>query len=93
MRRFGTKGNSEGELSYPSSVSIDSNDLLHVAERENHCVSIFTGQGKFIRSFGTIGTRAKGERPGEFNQPHGIVVDASGLVYVSDRLNNRVQIF
>ena len=70
------------------SVSIDSNNLLHVAERENNRVSIFTGQGKFIRSFGT-----KGAKPGEFNHPHGIAVDRSGLIYVSDTNNNRVQIF
>ena len=88
MRKFGRKGSGEGELKWPSSISIDSNDLLHVAERDNHRVSIFTSQGKFVQSFGT-----KVTRPGEFNQPHGIAVDASGLVYVSDGLNNRVQIF
>ena len=75
-------------MDFPSSVSIDSNDLVYVASRNSHHVSIFTCLGKFIQSFGT-----KGEEPGELNMPCGIAVDRSGLVYVSDRNNNRVQIF
>ena len=32
----------------------------------------------------------KSERPGQFNVPHSIAIDAQGLVYVADRGNNRV---
>ena len=35
----------------------------------------------------------KGEEPGELDMPCGIAVDTNGLVYVSDRNNNQVQIF
>jgi len=35
----------------------------------------------------------RGAGPGEFNTPHSIQVDAKGAVYVSDRENNRIQIF
>ena len=33
-----------------------------------------------------------GSGPGQFNEPSGIAVDASGTIYVADRANNRVQV-
>ncbi len=35
----------------------------------------------------------QGAAAGEFNTPHSIAVDSDGTVYVSDRENNRIQIF
>ncbi|MEJ7675024.1 MAG: hypothetical protein WKF59_20565 [Chitinophagaceae bacterium] len=35
----------------------------------------------------------KGDKPGEFNTPHGIDLDSYGNVYVADRENNRIQKF
>ena len=93
VRKFGKEGSGKGELKWPSSVSIDSNDIVYVADKDNHRVSIFTRQGDFVRSFGI-----EGAKPGEFNQPWAVTVDCpligtSGLLYVSDKNNNRVQIF
>ena len=85
---FGKKGSGDGELNWPSSVSIDSDDVVYVTERDNHRVSMFTCKGQFLRSFGT-----KGEGRGQFNKPRGIAVDRDRLVYVSDTDNNRIQIF
>ena len=87
LRKFGKKGSSDGELDFPSSVSIDSDDIVYVSESSNHRVSMFTSEGQFLRSFGT-----KGGGPGQFIIPHGIAVDKDGLVYVSDYNNNRIQI-
>ena len=61
---------------------------MYVTEYYNHCVSMFTSEGQFLRSFGT-----KGEGPGQFNKPCGIAVDRDGLVHVSDRDNSCIQIF
>ena len=91
LRKFGKKGSGGGgELNLPSSVSIDSDDIVYVTEYyiNNHRVSMFTSEGQFLRSFGT-----KGEGPGQFYCPAGIVVDRDGLVYVCDTDNNRIQIF
>jgi len=37
------------------------------------------------------GTRGTG--PGQFELPHGVVVDAEGKVYVSDRETHRIEVF
>jgi DNA-binding beta-propeller fold protein YncE len=48
----------------------------------------YTADGKRIREWGSAGTG-----PGQFRQPHGIAIDADGIVYVADRLNGRLQRF
>ena len=90
LRKFGKKGSGNGELNCPSSISIDSDNVVYVTELNNHCVSVFTSEGKFLTSFG-----AKGSGPGQFNTPQGISVDmnGSGVVYVTDNGNDRIQLF
>jgi DNA-binding beta-propeller fold protein YncE len=44
--------------------------------------------GKVVSSFGRAG-----QRPGEFDQPHGIAVDSKGNVYVAENRGRRVQKF
>ena len=74
-------------LQIPHFVCIDG-DLVFVTEYEAHCVSIFTKQGEYVRSFGHMGS---GE--GQFDHPYGIAQDSNGFLYVSDRVNNRLQVF
>jgi len=44
--------------------------------------------GNFVKSWGK-----KGTMPGDFGVAHSIVVDNKGLVYVTDRNNNRISVF
>jgi DNA-binding beta-propeller fold protein YncE len=53
----------------------------------NSRVVRFDREGRFVTAWGTRGVGA-----GEFNQPHAIIVDATGRVYVADRENSRIQI-
>jgi sugar lactone lactonase YvrE len=55
-------------------------------------------EGGVVRKYTTAGVElahwgSYGSGPGQFNQPQGIAVDASGHVYVSDTYNHRVQVF
>ncbi|HUQ92375.1 MAG TPA: peptidyl-alpha-hydroxyglycine alpha-amidating lyase family protein [Bryobacteraceae bacterium] len=54
----------------------------------NSRVVKFTMAGRYVSTWGK-----KGTGPGEFNTPHSIAVDSKNNVYVSDRENNRIQIF
>ena len=54
----------------------------------NSRVVKFSREGKYLATWGKRGTG-----PGEFNTPHSIGIDSKGTVYVSDRENNRIQIF
>jgi len=61
---------------------------VYVVEYNQHRVSVFSSEGKFLKSFG-----AMGEAHGQFDRPYGVTVDANGFVFVADRYNNRIQIF
>ena len=54
----------------------------------NTRVAKFDKDGKFIKMWGTRGTG-----PSQFNTPHSITIDRNRRVYVSDRANNRIQVF
>jgi sugar lactone lactonase YvrE len=54
----------------------------------NSRVVKFTYDGRFVKTWGKPGTA-----PSEFNTVHSVAVDSKGTVYVSDRENNRIQIF
>ncbi|HYS27517.1 MAG TPA: hypothetical protein VEP46_18035 [Vicinamibacterales bacterium] len=51
-------------------------------------ISKFSPDGKFIKSWGTIGMRH-----GEFRTPHALAFDSKGRLWVADRGNHRLEIF
>jgi streptogramin lyase len=48
----------------------------------------YSRDGKYLLQWGKRGTG-----PGEFGLPHNVVADAQGRVYVSDRDNQRIEVF
>ncbi len=56
-----------------------------MADSGNHRIQVFTAEGKFLRMFGREGAGS-----GELDWPHGVAVDASGFVYVSEYSNHRL---
>jgi DNA-binding beta-propeller fold protein YncE len=51
-------------------------------------ISKFSPDGKFIKSWGKIGSRH-----GEFRTPHALMFDSKGRLWVADRGNHRLEIF
>ena len=83
LRKFGV-GNKN---TLPYSIAIDCNDTMYIADLSNH-ILIYTSQGQFLRSFGSTG-----KADGQLQSPRGVTLDKDGYILVSDRDNNRIQIF
>jgi DNA-binding beta-propeller fold protein YncE len=101
LMTLGTKGQAgdwdEGAQSHhftePNDVAIGRNGEIYVVQghtpgRGDPRVLKFDANGKFIKTWG-----GKGTGPGKFEVAHGIAIDAKGLLWVTDRENQRIQIF
>jgi sugar lactone lactonase YvrE len=84
-------GGAEPDYFYqPNDVIVAPNGDIFVSEGHgagNNRILKFSKDGKFIKSFGKLGTG-----PGEFDQPHALAFDSRGRLFVGDRNNNRVQV-
>src|SRR5947207_640864 len=94
----GVAGDPPDALTEPCSIVVAPNSELFIAEGHSGQqpnatpdtvarISHFTKDGKFIRSFGRLGSG-----PAEFRTPHDIAMDAEGRLLVADRGNYRIQI-
>jgi DNA-binding beta-propeller fold protein YncE len=92
IMRLGTKGTSgasQSTFNLPTDIGFAANGDLYVTDGYGGArVVKFSRDGKYLLEWGKRGTG-----PGEFGLPHNVVVDAKGLVYVTDRDNQRIQIF
>ncbi|XP_026673475.1 uncharacterized protein LOC113464921 [Ceratina calcarata] len=85
---IGTNDNDLYKLCRPWGVACDDEGHVVVSDRSNHRIQIFTLDGGFVRSFGTLGTD-----PGQFNRPAGVTVDSRKRIIVADKDNHRIQAF
>jgi sugar lactone lactonase YvrE len=82
------------KLNQPNDVAIAANGDVFVVQghtpgqRGDARVLKFDRTGRFIRSWG-----GKGTAPGQFDVAHGAAIDATGLLWVMDRENQRIQVF
>ena len=99
LGKAGVAGNPPEALTEPNDVVTAPNGDIFVAEghsgQNNNAppdtvarISKFTKDGKFIKSWGKLGSG-----PGEFRTPHGLAFDSRGRLFVADRGNVRLQIF
>jgi streptogramin lyase len=106
VSQFGSLGSGDAQFSYPEGMAVAPNGNLWVADAVNNRVDELSSSGAFIETVGwgvsdgnwraeicTSNCRAgrAGSGEGQFEDPHGIAVDANGDVWVSDSGNNRVQ--
>ena len=84
-----TPGNDSMHFNLPTDIAVGNDGSFYVSDGYgNSRVIKFSKEGKYIFEWGK-----KGNKPGEFNTPHGIDLDLSGNIYVADRDNNRIQKF
>lgn len=81
-------------LGLPRGVAVDDSRRLYVVDAANHTVQVYripdraTGVPQFVNSFGTEGTG-----DGAFEYPNGVAADSRARLYVTDRENNRLQVW
>ena len=67
IRKFGTRGNGQGQFDSPSGICIDG-DNVYVCEHQNKRVQVLTKEGVFVRFIG--------DADGMLMGPFGVAVDA-----------------
>ncbi len=78
-----------GPFNRPTGVAMGPSGNLYIADGYGNAeVHKFTGDGKYLLSWGEPGTG-----PGQFRLPHNVWVDKQERVWIPDRENNRIQIF
>ena len=79
----------DGMFNEPTDVAWDRAGNIYISDGYvNARVAKYDKDGAWVKSWGSLGFK-----PGQFDVPHNIQVDASGKVYVADRTNGRVQVF
>jgi sugar lactone lactonase YvrE len=74
------------EFGLPRGIAVDGRDNIFVADAFHFSIEAYDKTGKKI---GEVGTR--GVQPGEFNFPNDICITNTGVAYITDRANQRVQ--
>jgi sugar lactone lactonase YvrE len=79
----------DGQFRQPTGVAWDSKGNTFISDGYiNARVAKLDKNGDWVKSWGE-----HGNKPGEFNTPHSVAVDANDNVYVADRGNSRIQVF
>lgn len=79
-------------LTHPSGIVRDAAGNLFVCDRDNHRIlKITTAGDATVFAGGTVGFTNGTGTAAQFNQPYSITIDASGNLYVGDRINNAIR--
>ena len=72
----------------PWGVAVNESGEVVVSEQFDHCISVFSREGKKIRKFGS-----KGSSKGLFNCSQSVAITTDNHIVVADTDNNKIQIF
>jgi DNA-binding beta-propeller fold protein YncE len=82
-------GTGNDTFNLPTDVGFAPNGDVYVSDGYGGArVVKFSRDGKYLLQWGR-----RGNGPGEFMLPHNVVVDSQGRVYVTDRDNQRIEVF
>jgi DNA-binding beta-propeller fold protein YncE len=88
-----SRGVGEGDLGLPRGAAVDDASRLYVADTSDHMIRVYRidkskATPAYIGSFGE-----EGQLDGTFEYPNGVATDKRAHIYITDRENNRVQVW
>uniref|UniRef100_UPI004049C03A LamG-like jellyroll fold domain-containing protein n=1 Tax=Flavobacterium sp. TaxID=239 RepID=UPI004049C03A len=81
------------QFNQPYGLALDGNGKLYIADRNNHRIRMLWLSTGLVQTI-VGGTQGYGDATGtsaQFNSPQGLIVDASGNIFVSDTNNHRIR--
>ena len=72
----------------PFDVAVSNSGEVVVNQYSRHCISVYSREGKHIRSFGS-----EGYNKGQFQYPNGVAITSDNHILVADEHNHRIQMF
>lgn len=90
-----TKAGSSVKLNQPADVFVNSKGNIYITDSFNKNVHCFNSEGKHQFSFGEPTDQLEKEDPppGSFSMPMTLFIDKNDQVYVTDVVNNDIQVF
>ena len=88
VKRFGFRGDGNGQFGYPRGICCNSKRQIVVLDSQKHTMQTFSESGEFLWEFGS-----RGWQDSQFCYPTGIYLDWEDNLYVLDWGNDRVSIF
>jgi sugar lactone lactonase YvrE len=85
---------SEAAFSGPRGIAADSSGNLYLTEESNHSIRKISALGVVSTLAGGSGVSGSANGTGaaaQFNKPHGIAVDSSGVLFVADKDNHTIR--
>ena len=108
LTSWGSSGSDEGQFGVPIGVALDALGNVYVADKANHRIQKFDNTGTFLLTWGwgvqngspvlqtcvaNCQAGSAGGNVGQFDDPTYLAIDVSGVVYVADTDNHRIQKF
>ena len=97
---FANGSGSQARFDRISGIAVGPNDSIYVADTGNQRIRMVQQTGSGSSTTWSVSTLAGNGTPGfadgpgasaKFYNPHGIAIDAAGVVYVADTTNNRIR--
>ena len=83
LSSFGEFGAGAGQLNAPKQMAVAADGDVYVADSGNNRISVFAGDGSFLRTFGGA----------DLSQPGDVALDGSGRAFVADSGHDRIDVF
>ncbi len=92
---FGTRGSDDGQFDSLQGVAVRDDGFIFIADTKNNRIQVFNSDGIYMESFGVKGEADKEgiAELGWFHHPKSLEFDSTGMLYVLDSRNKRIQVF